>query len=225
MTEPDTPKVPYHPRMAERFRGYLPVVIDVETGGFNAATDALLEIAAIPLRQDAVGNLHPAETWCEQIAAFPGANLEPDSLAFTGIQPDNPLRGAIPEQLALTQLFQMIRRAMKASACKKAILVGHNAFFDLSFIHAAVARTRQKRNPFHPFSTLDTVTLAAACYGQTALARAIKMAGMTWDATQAHGALYDAEKTAALFCQMINHGVSINNDNLQPNLSQPKVAQ
>ena len=196
---------PYHPRMAERFRGYLPVVVDVETGGFNAATDALLEIAAIPLWQDVDGQLHPAETWCEQIEPFPGANLEPDSLAFTGIQPDNPLRGAITEKEALTQLFQVIRRAMKASGCKKAILVGHNAFFDLSFIQAAVVRTQQKRNPFHPFSTLDTVTLAAVYYGQTVLARASKMAGMTWDANQAHGALYDAEQTAALFCRITNN--------------------
>jgi len=32
--------------LAQRFRGYYPVVIDVETAGFNAKTDALLEIAA-----------------------------------------------------------------------------------------------------------------------------------------------------------------------------------
>jgi ribonuclease T len=194
----------YHPRIAQRFRGYLPVVVDIETGGFNASTDALLEIAAIPLRQDEQGQLHPAETWCEQIEPFAGANLETTSLAFTGIDPSNPLRGAISEKIALTRLFQTIRRAMQASGCKKAILVGHNASFDLGFINAAVARNRQKRNPFHPFSTLDTVTLAALQYGQTVLARASKIAGIAWDATQAHGALYDAEKTAELFCHMIN---------------------
>lgn len=203
-TQDTVPDVAYHPRMAQRFRGYLPVVVDIETGGFNASTDALLEIAAIPLRQDDTGQLHPAETWCEQIEPFAGANLEAASLAFTGIDPDNPLRGAISEKAALTQLFQTIRQAMQASGCKKAILVGHNASFDLGFINAAMARNRQKRNPFHPFSTLDTVTLAALQYGQTVLARTSKMAGITWDATQAHGALYDAEKTAELFCKMIN---------------------
>ncbi|MED5420384.1 MAG: hypothetical protein VYD01_02905, partial [Pseudomonadota bacterium] len=33
--------------MSDRFRGFLPVVVDVETGGFNCKTDALLEIAAV----------------------------------------------------------------------------------------------------------------------------------------------------------------------------------
>ena len=37
---------------AQRFRGYFPVVIDVETAGFNAQTDALLEIAATTLSLD-----------------------------------------------------------------------------------------------------------------------------------------------------------------------------
>ncbi|MFH7391451.1 exonuclease domain-containing protein, partial [Pseudomonas syringae pv. tagetis] len=35
--------------MAARFRGYLLVVVDVETGCFNSATDALLEIAAVTI--------------------------------------------------------------------------------------------------------------------------------------------------------------------------------
>ena len=195
---------PYHPRMAQRFRGYLPVVVDVETGGFNATTDALLEIAIVPLWQDAAAQLHPAATFSTHILPFVGANLDPAALAFNRIEPNSPLRGAISEKEALTSIFQIIRRSMQASACKKAILVGHNAAFDLSFINAAVARTKVKRNPFHTFSTLDTVTLAALCYGQTALARTSKMAGITWDATQAHGARYDAEKTAELFCQIVN---------------------
>ena len=201
MNEP----LPYHPRMAERFRGYLPVVVDVETGGFNSATDALLEIAALPLWQDATGALHPAEQHCVQVLPFAGARLDPDALRFNQIQPDNPLRQALDEKAALTHIFRPIRHAIKASGCKRAILVGHNAAFDLGFVNAAVARTSHKRNPFHPFSTLDTVSLAALMYGQTVLARASRMAGLTWDASQAHGALYDATQTAHLFCHMVNH--------------------
>ena len=49
-------------QMAQRFRSFLPVVVDVETGGFNAATDALLEIAAVPLNMDRQGIIYPEET-------------------------------------------------------------------------------------------------------------------------------------------------------------------
>jgi ribonuclease T len=199
-----TESLPYHPRIAERFRGYLPVVVDVETGGFNSTTDALLEIAAIPLWQDDTGKLLPAAQYCEQVIPFVGARLDPESLRFNQIQPDNPLRQAIDEKEALTRIFRPIRQAIKASGCKRAILVGHNAAFDLGFINAAVARTGSKRNPFHPFSTLDTVSLGALMYGQTVLARASKMAGLTWDARQAHGAQYDASQTAHLFCHIVN---------------------
>ena len=38
--------------MRDRFRGFLPVVVDVETGGFISATDALLEIAAVLIEID-----------------------------------------------------------------------------------------------------------------------------------------------------------------------------
>lgn len=200
MTDP----LPYHPRIATRFRGYLPVVVDVETGGFNPTTDALLEIAAIPLWQDDAGVLHPTEPHCAQVTPFPGAQLDPEALHFNQIQPDNPLRQAVDEKEALTLIFRPIRQAIKASGCKRAILVGHNAAFDLSFINAAVDRTRSKRNPFHPFSTLDTVSLSALMYGQTVLARASRMAGLTWDASQAHGAQYDATQTAHLFCHIVN---------------------
>jgi ribonuclease T len=49
------------PRMARRFRGFLPVVVDVETGGFNSRTDALLEIAAVLIDMDDDGQLYPGE--------------------------------------------------------------------------------------------------------------------------------------------------------------------
>lgn len=195
---------PYNTAISQRFRGYLPVVVDVETGGFNAQTDALLEMAAVILRMDDRGVLEPAQTISCHVQPFEGANLDPKALAFNGIDPYHPFRQALPEKEALDHLFRPIRAAVKASACKRAILVGHNAFFDLGFINAAVERTAYKRNPFHPFSTFDTVTLAGLAYGQTVLARTIIAAGISWDADQAHSAIYDTEKTAELFCHIVN---------------------
>ncbi|HFE38757.1 MAG TPA: hypothetical protein ENK06_10140, partial [Gammaproteobacteria bacterium] len=96
------------------------------------------------------------------------------------------------------------RQALKEAQCKRAILVGHNAFFDLGFINAAVERCKMKRNPFHPFSTFDTVSLCGLAYGQTVLARAAKAAGMDWNHNDAHSAIYDAEQTATLFCNVVN---------------------
>jgi ribonuclease T len=192
--------------LTDRFRSYLPVVIDVETGGFNHHTDALLEVAVVFLRGDEKGTLTRYKSHNWHIEPFEGANMDPKSLEVNGINPDHPFRKqiAVHEQQALNELFKLVRQEMKANECTRAILVGHNAAFDLNFINAAVERLKQKRNPFHPFSTFDTVTLAAMAYGQTVLARAVKLAGLGWDSEQAHSALYDAEKTADLFCKVIN---------------------
>lgn len=179
-------------------------MVDVETAGFNAQSDALLEIAAVTLCMDETGKLHLAESFSHHVDPFEGANLDPKALAFNGIDPDNPLRGALPEAKALSTLFAPIRAAVKASGCKRAILVGHNASFDLGFVNAAVERCNYKRSPFHPFSTFDTVTLSGLALGQTVLARSAMLAGMEWDAKQAHGALYDTQKTAELFCLIVN---------------------
>ena len=192
------------PGIAGRFRGFLPVVVDVETGGFNPATDALLEIAAILLRFDADGQLHPAESARYHVEPFPGARLDPASLEVTGIDPDHPFRLAVDENEALRKVFELVRKEVKAQKCNRAILVGHNSFFDLRFVHAAAERNKIKRNPFHPFSSFDTATLAGVAFGQTVLSRAVTVAGMDWDESQAHSAAYDAEVTAKLFCDIVN---------------------
>lgn len=192
--------------MGGRFRGFLPVVIDMETGGFNHQTDALLEVAAVTLRFDKDGFIHPHKTYGWHVAPFEGSNLEPASLEVNGIDPDLPFRQAIAvdEKKCLDELFSIVRKEMKLNKCKRAILVGHNAAFDLNFLNAAVERIKKKRNPFHPFSTFDTVTLAAMAYKQTVLARAVKAAGFDWDASEAHSAVYDTVKTADLYCDIIN---------------------
>jgi ribonuclease T len=194
----------YNKQISQRFRGYLPVVVDVETGGFDAQRDALLEIAATTLRMEDSGRLLPAETHAFHIQPFEGSHIDPKALEFNGIDPNHPFRMAVPEDEALRSLFSPIRKAVKASGCKRAILVGHNAFFDLSFLNAAVDRCGIKRNPFHPFSTFDTVSLAGLAYGETVLAKAAKTAGLGWDNGEAHSAIYDTEQTARLFCTIVN---------------------
>ena len=190
--------------MARRFRGFMPVVVDVETGGFNETTDALLQIAAVILDMDENGRLFSSETVSCHVTPFEGANLDPKSMEVNGIIVDHPFRLAVEEKEALPKIFKPVRSAIKHHQCNKAILVGHNAHFDLKFINAAAERTGIKRNPFHSFSTFDTVSLAGLAYGQTVLARAVKSAGLEWDANEAHSAVYDAEMTAALFCQIVN---------------------
>lgn len=190
--------------MASRFRGFLPVVVDVETGGFNAATDALLELAAVTLQFNDDGAIEPQESLAFHVAPFDGANIEPASLEVNGIDPHHPLRPALPEREVLSRLFTTVRAGMKATGCKRAVLVGHNAHFDLSFLNAALARTGIKRSPFHPFSVFDTATLGGVALGQTVLRRAAVAAGIDWDNDAAHSALYDTERTAELFCIIVN---------------------
>ncbi|SEQ92340.1 ribonuclease T [Solimonas aquatica] len=191
-------------KIGHRFRGFLPVVVDVETGGFNARTDALLEVAAVILGLDEQGQLVRRETVFAHVTPFEGANIEKAALEVNGIKIDNPLRLAMPEREALDHLFKPIRKAVSDNGCTRAVLVGHNAHFDLGFVNAAVARTGQKRCPFHPFSVFDTATLAGAALGQTVLARALQVSGLGYDAASAHSAIYDAEKTADLFCLLVN---------------------
>lgn len=192
------------PPMAQRFRGYLPVVVDVETAGFDPQKDALLEIAAVILLMDAKGRLEMEQTYSCHVEPFEGANLEPEALAFNGIDPYHPFRQARAERDALPAIFRPIRQAVKRNGCNRAILVGHNPAFDLSFINAAAKRCDIKRNPFHPFSCFDTATLAGLAYGQTVLARGVQAAGLSWDNNEAHSAVYDAERTAELFCTIVN---------------------
>ena len=199
------------PLMSERFRGFLPVVVDVETGGFNSKTDALLEIAAVFVDFGDGGILTRGETIRYHVKPFEGANMEPASLAVNGIDPHHPLRPAIDERDALQRLFREIRKAVRDNGCSRAVLVGHNAAFDLGFLNEAIERSAIKRNPFHPFSCFDTATLCGVAFGQTVLARAVAAAGFEFDESQAHSAAYDAEITADLFCEIVNRFQSVYN--------------
>ncbi len=191
-------------RLAERFRGFLPVVIDIEAGGFNPKKDALLELAAVTLEMDENGQLKPKDTYVYEVEPFAGANMEQSALDFTGIDPDDPNRAAEPEEQVLPELFSHIRRAVKDANCNRAIMVAHNAHFDLAFVNAASERCDIKRNPFHPFSCFDTATLSGLALGHTVLAKACELAGIGFNNKEAHTAAYDTQKTAELFCYIVN---------------------
>ena len=188
----------------DRFRGFLPVIIDVETGGFVAGTDALLEVGATTVRMDEDGQLAVHRTYNYHIQPFEGANIEQAALDFTGIDPYHPFREAVTEEEALGELFNVVRKEIRDRQCTRAILVGHNAHFDAGFITAAAERCGIKRNPFHPFSFFDTAPLAGVAFGQTVLAKACAEAGIAFDNNEAHSAAYDAERTAELFCDIVN---------------------
>lgn len=197
------------PLLVQRFRGYFPVIIDVETAGFNAHTDALLEIAAVTVKMDNNGMLSIDETFHAHITPFEGANLEPAALEFNGIDPQCALRGAIAESDAMKAMCTKIRKLQKAADCQRSVIVAHNAAFDLGFVNTALARCNIKRTPFHPFVTFDTTTLSGLALGQTVLVKACEQAGIDFDQKEAHSALYDAHKTAELFCFIVNRYASL----------------
>ena len=190
--------------MASRFRGLLPVVIDVETSGLNPLTDGLLEIAVVILKMDERGMITPRETLAWHVEPFLGAHIDPEALAITGIDPGCPLRYAVAEKQVLHLIFLKIQSLLAETKCRRAVLVGHNAWFDLAFLQAAIKRSQFATNPFHSFTSLDTATMAAVALGETVLARALKAANISFDVTKAHSAIYDAEKTAELFCRIVN---------------------
>ncbi len=193
----------HHTLLKERFRGFLPVVIDVETAGVDPERSALLEVCAVLIEMDDTGYFSPGEYFFEHVIPFEGGQLDPKSLEFNQIDPFQPLRFAVDEKAALTQLFAPIKQAIKRHHCQRAVLVGHNAWFDLLFMKAAIQRSGLS-SPFHAFTCFDTATLAGVVYGQTVLAKAAQAAGMMFDADEAHSAIYDAQKTAELFCIMLN---------------------
>lgn len=194
-------------KLNKRFRGFLPVVVDLESAGFNCDKDALLEIAFVfvGFNETNPKQLIITDTLHYHIKPFPGANIDNSALEFNKIQPYHPFRFAITEHEAFTQAFNVINEKVKAANCTRAVLVGHNPTFDLNFIQAAVKRTKLfKLNSFHKFTTFDTATLGALLYKQSVLARACLAAKIDFDEKQAHGALYDATKTAELFCNIVN---------------------
>lgn len=193
-----------HTPLGSRFRGYLPVVVDIETAGFNPKKNPLLEIAAVIVEFNHEKDLVITERHSCNVVPFKNSELDAAALKFNGIDPYHPFRMPLEEKDALEKIFTPVKAAVKRNNCSRAILVGHNPAFDISFLNAAIQRCQITRSPFHPFSSFDTATLGGLIYQQTVLAKIAQAAGVEWDNNQAHSALYDTEKTAELFCLMVN---------------------
>jgi len=189
--------------LKDRFRKYLPVVVDLETGGFNSKENAILEIA-ITLIEEIDELLVVGDTHRYHIEPYEDLIVEDESLEFTKIKLNHPLRNAVSEKDALKELFTIINKEKSKYECSRAILVGHNAHFDLSFLNEAISRNNIKRSPFHPFSVLDTVSLGALATQQTVLARICDSLSIDYDSNEAHSAAYDSKVTAKVFCRVIN---------------------
>ena len=192
------------PILAKRFHGLLPVVVDVETAGLHAETDALLEVAAVMLNMDEQGKLSRGETIAYHVEPYIGSNLNKEALEINHIDPYCALRFALPEAQALHRLFAAVNAQLAFTGCYRAVLVGQNAWFDLSFLLAAAKRCHIHNMPFHTFTTFDTATLSAIAFGESVLARAMRRAKISFNVNEAHSAIYDAEKTAELFCLIVN---------------------
>tara|TARA_B100001250_G_scaffold239862_1_gene206138 strand:+ start:6821 stop:7405 length:585 start_codon:yes stop_codon:yes gene_type:complete len=189
--------------LKNRFRKYLPVVVDIETGGFDPELNAILEIA-ITLIEEQDNKFVVGETYRHHINPFENSIIEKESLDFTKIKLDHPLRNAINEKDAIKDIFKIINKIKNKYECSRAILVGHNAHFDMSFLDAAIKRNNIKKTPFHKFSVIDTVSLGVLATGQTVLARICDQLGIDYDNDQAHSAAYDTLVTAKVFCAIFN---------------------
>lgn len=190
--------------LKDRFRGFYPVVVDVETAGFDPKADALIEVSMMTVKMDEHGFLSPNEIVSANIRPFEGANIVQSNIDFLGIDPFDESRNLKTEREALIPMFKKISKEVKKNACSRAVLVGHNANFDLSFINAAIERLNYKRSPFHPFSVFDTATLSALVFGQTVLSKACFAAKIDFDGNKAHGSEYDTLKECELFCSIVN---------------------
>jgi ribonuclease T len=192
-----------HP-LAQRFRGFYPVVVDIETSGLDSRKHGLLEIAAITLTIGPNQQLIVDQKIHFHLTLHPSCEVDPQALVINKIDMNDASRNALEEREAIPRMFKLIRKDMKKHDCNRAVMVAHNPSFDLGFLRAAIDRNGIKRDPFHPFTTFDTATLGGVLLGQTVLQKAVIAAGIPFDSAQAHQALYDAEKTAELFCLLVN---------------------
>lgn len=186
----------------QRFRRFLPVVVDVETGGMDYQHAPIVEIALTFLTIKK-GQLVLDDDLYFHIKPFEGAIVEPNSLEFLGYDAATLATHPITESEAFEMICHQVNKRVHTENCTRAIIVGHNAHFDLAFINSAIKR-HQLKSPFHRFSTLDTASLSALLLGHTVLCQACRLAGIEWDNKCAHNALYDCQKTATLFCQLVN---------------------
>ncbi|MBX6396031.1 MAG: PHP domain-containing protein, partial [Alicyclobacillaceae bacterium] len=160
------------------------VVFDTETTGLNAREHTLIEIAAVKVRGGEITG---------QFATLidPGVPIPPKIQELTGISNDM-VRG----QPKLEEVMEKFRQFADG-----AVLVAHNAEFDMGFLHAAAMRTG-----LPPWSqpVLDTLALSRVLYPQD---RNHRLKTLTQkfgvELVNHHRAVADAEATAKVFLHLL----------------------
>ncbi|MCL2579170.1 MAG: PolC-type DNA polymerase III [Oscillospiraceae bacterium] len=121
------------------------IVFDLETTGLSGSSDRIIEIGAVRLRGGEI---------VERFRSFvdPERTLSAEIIKITGIT-DQMLEGAPGEKAAVAAFFDFIGSA-------DAVMVAHNAGFDMSFLRAAARRSDIK----HTLTAIDTVPIARALF-------------------------------------------------------------
>src|SRR5437773_3919434 len=159
------------------------VVVDLETTGLRPGTCRICEIGAVCVRELELG-----ETF--QTLANPGIALGRAVASLTGLR-DRELRRAPPAAEA-------VRRFLAFAG--DAVLVAHNARFDMAFLDNETMRLTGRRVAA---TVVDTVGLARRLLGrQPANLGALAYRFVT-DARPCHRALPDAEATAEILLRLI----------------------
>jgi DNA polymerase III subunit epsilon len=162
------------------------VVVDLETTGLTPGRARICEIGAVRLR-----GLTPAATF--QTLVDPGVPLPASIATLTGLR-DRELRRAPSPEAALSRFL--------AFAGDNAVLVAHNARFDLAFLDRGVEGLLGRRIAA---PVLDTVALArellAGRVARASLASLSQFFGTS--VVPCHRALPDAQATAEILVALI----------------------
>ena len=160
------------------------IVFDVETTGLSSAYDTIIELAAVRLKDGEI-----VDTF--ESFANPHHPLSETTTRLTGIT-DDMVQDA-PE------VGDMIAKFVEF--CEDAILVAHNANFDMGFFYAA-CQTAGVEVP--KYSYIDTVEMARYLYPDMRNHRLDTLAKrFDIELTQHHRAIYDTEATAYLFVKFL----------------------
>jgi DNA polymerase-3 subunit epsilon len=159
-------------------------VVDLETTGIRPGADRIVEIGAVR-----VEGYELTERF--ERLVDPGVPLPSEITRLTGIRPED-LAGRVGVASAL--------RAFLAFA-GDAVLVAHNARFDIGFIDAELRRLRGRR---FAGTVLDTVPLARKLVpGRTRYSLGALADRFSTDATPCHRALPDALATAEILLALV----------------------
>ena len=171
------------------------LALDFETTGLDPARDRVVEIGALRFAA-AWGEGGPSfrEEGALSALVDPGMPMPPAARGIHGIS-DEDLAGAPP--------FAAVAPALLA-LCEGAVIVAHNALFDLSFLRAELARAGL---PLPRNAPLDTRNLARESFpgaGSYRLGALSAMLGI--DGGRAHRALDDARTCMLLLAACARAG-------------------